>query len=45
MPCIAALAVTRREIGKRNAAAAMLFQTAVAWIMAFAVFHVASLFL
>lgn len=44
MPCVAAMAVTRREIGKRNAFGAMAFQTITAWIVAFIVYHIALLF-
>ena len=44
MPCVASLAVTRREIGRRNALAAMVFQTGTAWIMAWIVYHAALLF-
>ena len=41
MPCVAALAVTRREIGRRNAFVAMLFQTFTAWVVAWFVYHMA----
>jgi ferrous iron transport protein B len=44
MPCVASMAVTRREIGARNALAAMTFQTVTAWIVACIVYHVALLF-
>ncbi len=40
MPCVAAFAVTRREIGTRLGIAAMVFQTCVAWIIAFIIYHV-----
>jgi len=43
MPCVAALAVTRREIGKKGAAEAMIFQTATAYVIAFIVYHLAAL--
>lgn len=40
MPCVAALAATRRELSsRRGAALAMLYQTAVAWIAAFLVYQ------
>ena len=41
MPCVAAMAVTRREIGRRNAVAAMMFQTATAWVAAYTVYNLA----
>jgi ferrous iron transport protein B len=44
MPCVAAMAVTRREIGRHNALAAVIFQTLTAWIVAFIVYHIAVLF-
>jgi ferrous iron transport protein B len=44
MPCIAALAVTKREIGAKSAIAAMSFQTITAWIIALGVYHLALLF-
>lgn len=41
MPCVAALAAVRREMGsRREAALAMLAQTAIAWLIAFAVRHI-----
>lgn len=43
MPCFAALAVTRREIGTRHAIAAALFQTCTAWVIAFLVHFIAAL--
>ena len=45
MPCVAALAVTKREIGRKGAAEAMLFQTATAYVIAFIVYHIAALIL
>ncbi len=45
MPCIAALATTKRELGAKNAALTMLYQTGVAWLVAFLIFQVGSLFL
>ena len=45
MPCVAAMAAVKREMGGwKNAALVMLFQTAIAWIVAMAVFQVGSLF-
>lgn len=44
MPCVAAMAAVRRELGSwRAAAAAMAAQTAVAWLVAFAFYAVGSL--
>ena len=40
MPCVAALAATRRELGStKGALFAVLYQTGVAWIIAFIVFQ------
>jgi ferrous iron transport protein B len=44
MPCIAAFAAIRREIGTKDAVAAMAFATGTAWVMACIVYHVAILF-
>jgi ferrous iron transport protein B len=43
MPCVAALAVTKREIGRKGALEAMVFQTATAYVIAFIVYHIAAL--
>src|SRR5574344_1727704 len=43
MPCVAALAVTTREIGRKGAIEAMVFQTATAYVIALIVFHIAAL--
>ena len=43
MPCVAALAVTKREIGRKGALEAMLFQTGTAYVIAFIVYHIAAL--
>ncbi len=40
-PCIAAIAAVRRELGWKWAAIMVVFQCAVAWIAAFAVYHLA----
>ena len=41
MPCVAAMAAVRRELGSgKNALFAMIFQTAVAWITAFLVYTI-----
>ncbi|HZK19830.1 MAG TPA: ferrous iron transport protein B [Treponemataceae bacterium] len=45
MPCVAAFAVMRQEIGMRNAILAVLFETVVAWLMAFLISFPAGLFL
>jgi ferrous iron transport protein B len=40
MPCVAALAATRRELGSaKGALAAVVYQTSVAWIIAFIVYQ------
>lgn len=45
MPCIAALAATRREMGSTKwALLAMGYQTMVAWLVAFIIFQIGSLF-
>lgn len=45
MPCVAAMAAVRRELGSgKNAFFAMLFQTGVAWIVAFLVYNIGKLF-
>lgn len=44
MPCVAAMAATKREMGSaKGAALAMAYQTAVAWIVAFLIFQVGTL--
>lgn len=45
MPCVAAVAATKREIGTKSALGAIVFQCAVAWVFGFIVFHIASLIL
>lgn len=45
MPCIAAVATTKRELGGKNAFFTILYQTAAAWVVAFIIFQVGSLFL
>ena len=46
MPCVAAMAAARRELGSMRAAAlAMLAQTAFAWVVTFVLFNVVRLFL
>lgn len=42
-PCIAAIAAVRRELGTGWAVFVVLFQCAIAWVMAFAAYHVALL--
>ncbi len=43
-PCVAAIASVKRELGGKWAAAMVLMQCVVAWIVAFAVYGLASLF-
>src|SRR5574344_247787 len=45
MPCVAAFAAERREIGKKDAVLAMAFATCTAWITSFIAYHIAVLFL
>lgn len=46
MPCFAAMAATRREMGSTKAAVlTMAYQTGVAWLVAFIIFQVGSLFI
>ncbi|MEG2858027.1 MAG: hypothetical protein RR994_05355 [Clostridia bacterium] len=46
MPCSAAMAARRRELGgMRQAAAAMLYQTGFAWVATYVVYQVARLFM
>ncbi len=46
MPCVAAMAATRRELGStKHAVLAMLYQTGVAWVVAFLIYQVGSLLL
>lgn len=43
-PCVAAIAAVKREMGSRKSAAAIvLFQTGLAWVVAFLVFSIGSL--
>lgn len=42
-PCIATLATIASEYGKRWAIASVVYSTAVAWILAFVVYHIAQL--
>ena len=45
MPCVAAMAAVRRELGSGwQALLAMLMQTCIAWVIAFIVFHIGGLF-
>ncbi|MEL7658365.1 MAG: hypothetical protein AAGU75_20925, partial [Bacillota bacterium] len=44
MPCVAAMAAVKREMGGwKNAVMVMTFQTVVAWIVALIVYQVGSL--
>jgi len=46
MPCVAAMAAVKREMGGwKSAALVMMFQTLIAWIVAMAIFQVGSLIL
>ncbi|MBC5648926.1 ferrous iron transport protein B [Christensenella tenuis] len=45
MPCIAAVATTKRELGGKNAVLTIIYQTLAAWVVAFIIFQVGSLFL
>ncbi len=40
MPCVATLAAIKRELGGKNATLLMLFQTCVAWVVAFVVYQI-----
>lgn len=42
-PCVAAIAAVRRELGGKYALAMVLFQCAVAWVVAFAAYRIALL--
>ena len=45
MPCVAAMAAVRRELGSSwQALLAMVVQTGIAWLIAFLVFHIGGLF-
>ena len=43
-PCVAALAAVKRELGRRYAVTVVFLQCAVAWLAAFAVHTIGSLF-
>jgi len=46
MPCVAAFATTRKELGKTSLAiGAMAFQTCVAWLVSFIIFSFGTLFI
>ena len=46
MPCVAAFATTRKELGKTSLAiTAMAFQTCVAWLVSFLIFSFGTLFI
>ncbi|MEG0629826.1 MAG: ferrous iron transport protein B [Christensenellaceae bacterium] len=46
MPCVAALAATRRELGStKGAFLTVLYQTIIAWVVAFLIFQIGSLFI
>lgn len=45
MPCVAAMAAVKRELGGwKSAILVMLFQTTVAWIVAFIIYNIGTLF-
>ena len=44
IPCIATVVAIGSEAGWRWAAASVIYDTAVAWLMAWAIYHIASLF-
>ena len=44
-PCVAAISAIRRELGGKWALAVVLVQCTAAWLLAFAVYHIAELFL
>jgi ferrous iron transport protein B len=44
-PCVAAISAVKREMNSaKNAAAVVFYQTGIAWIVAFLVYHVGLLF-
>ena len=43
-PCVAAIAAIRREMGRKWAAAVVLLQCVIAWIVAFIIYRIAMLF-
>ncbi len=43
MPCVAALAATKRELGAKGAVFAVCFQTGTAWLAAFIIYTAAHL--
>lgn len=45
MPCIAAVATTKRELGTKNAVFTIVYQTLAAWVVAFVIFQIGSLLL
>lgn len=45
VPCTAAIATIRREVGGKVTLGIVLFQLSVAWVMSFLVFHLIGLFL
>ena len=44
-PCVAAVAAVKRELSGRHALLMVLYQTGVAWLVAFAVYRIGSLFI
>lgn len=45
MPCVAALAAIKRELGGKTALSLMAFQTLTAWICAFIIYNICSVFM
>ena len=44
-PCVAAIAAVKREMGGgRNALFVVIYQTVIAWLVAFIVYHIALAF-
>ena len=43
-PCVAAIASVKRELGGKWAVAMVVGQCVIAWVMAFAVYHIGLLF-
>lgn len=45
MPCVAALAAIKRELGGKTALSLMAFQTLTAWLCAFIIYNICSVFM
>ena len=44
MPCVAAMAAVKRELGGKTAVLLMVFQTVIAWLCAFVIYNILTLF-